>query len=161
MLWKHTDIGEHKIYLPTVEGDWSDGPPTKSLYLELDMEKWGDTPKKLTRRWVGRCIEKAKSPEKQKAWVFFLGNQVEGHDLKFQLYRNDFRLMYCINDETDSLRKESKSWIAEKILPVVSTESLDSSNGPDDLDERLKEGRRRRAKTFRKATNLFNKIFGE
>lgn len=31
----------------------------------------------------------------------------------------------------------------------------------DDLDARLVEGRRRRAKTFGKVTNLFNKIFAE
>ena len=31
----------------------------------------------------------------------------------------------------------------------------------DDLDVRLAEGRRRRAQTFSKVTNLFNKIFAE
>ncbi|KAI9133122.1 hypothetical protein [Acaryochloris sp. CCMEE 5410] len=31
----------------------------------------------------------------------------------------------------------------------------------DDLDARLAEGRRRRAQTFSKVTNLFNKIFAE
>lgn len=134
LLWKYTDIGEHKIYLPTVEGDWSKGPPTKSLYLELDMENWGDTSKRLTKRWIESCVKKAKYPEKQKAWVFFLGNQVEGNDLKFQLFENDFRLVYCVNDEVDVLRNETRSWIAEKLLPEVFSGELEVATSNNALE---------------------------
>lgn len=40
-------------------------------------------------------------------------------------------------------------------------ESAQALEPTDDLDARLAEGRRSRAKTFSKVTNLFNKIFAE
>jgi hypothetical protein len=122
LIWKHTQIEANRIYLPTVEGDWADSPPTRSLYLELDMSKWAEKHKELTRQRVESCIANSKSPEKQKAWIFFLGNQVEGHELKLQLYRNDYRLIYCMNDQEDSLKNHPKTWIAEKVFTVESTE---------------------------------------
>lgn len=42
--------------------------------------------------------------------------------------------------------------------PLKVTHPPESNNN---LDERLQESRRRRAKTFSKVTNLFNKIFAE
>lgn len=53
----------------------------------------------------------------------------------------------------------------QTIPPVEDTVSLLESTQEleptDDLDARLAEGRRSRAKTFSKVTNLFNKIFAE
>lgn len=65
-------------------------------------------------------------------------------------------MLCCIT--TDLLAEESYSPTDESGSCLEGTYDNEPS---DDLAERLKEGRRRRAKAFRKVTNLFNKIFGE
>lgn len=54
--------------------------------------------------------------------------------------------------------------IEDAVSLLESTHELEPTHeleSTDDLDARLAEGRRSRAKTFSKVTNLFNKIFAE
>jgi len=60
------------------------------------------------------------------------------------------------NEVQDSLK--SIRVIEDAVNLLTSPKELEPK---DDLDTRLAEGRRRRAQTFSKVTNLFNKIFAE
>jgi hypothetical protein len=80
---------------------------------------------------VNQCINTAKSRDKTKAkpWLFFLGNQVEGDAFKFQLYKNDFRTFFVVND--NSFQKGFASSIAVRIQRPQSVESIITTRQED------------------------------
>ena len=98
--------------------------------------------------------QKSKGKVNFEPWLFFFGKRENNNSFRFQLIKDDFRMLCCIT--TDLLTEE---FFSDVSVPMLSSDITEEPS--DDLDERLKEVRRRRAMTFRKVTNLFNKIFGE
>jgi hypothetical protein len=133
ILWKNTLVAKNKIIIQTIEGEWEGGnPPKQSIYLEIDISRYSETQKELTRKWVNQCINTAKSRDdtKAKLWLFFLGNQVEGDTFKFQLYKNDFRTFFVVND--NSFRKGFASSIAVRIQRSQGVESTITTQQEED-----------------------------
>ncbi|QUY43975.1 hypothetical protein [Acaryochloris marina] len=67
-------------------------------------------------------------------------------------------------DEIQDAAVQTIPPIEDAVSLLESTHELEPTHeleSTDDLDARLAEGRRSRAKTFSKVTNLFNKIFAE
>jgi hypothetical protein len=133
ILWRNTLVAKNKIIIPTIEGKWEEGvPPKPSIHLEIDISQYSGTQKELTKKWVNQCINIAKSRDKTKTrpWLFFLGNQVEGDAFKFQLYKNDFRTFFVVND--NSFQKGFASSIAVRTQYPQRVESTITTQQEED-----------------------------
>ncbi|MGR3279789.1 hypothetical protein ACSYAD_32550 [Acaryochloris marina NIES-2412] len=181
----------YTFYLTDGKRSMGESMPRKRAEITIDSGQWHPVDKHDFDIKVDRLIKDAKQarskmkPGESKAIpiLFFLGHSLSDDNSEFSLLADarkspgswklvDLRVTNKLNEmmamQHQPIKPEPDYEQLDMVLDLDPLGDIGSllqgtpdSGQSDDLDERLKEGRRRRAKTFRKVTNLFKKIFGE
>lgn len=97
LLWLPITQSEERLIIP-LAGEWEERRPSKSYQLHVEWKSWSQAKKTMLLNELEAAKEEGKQARrvgrKDKAWVFFIGEQNADHLETF--YVSDFRLICSI-----------------------------------------------------------------